>query len=146
MLTMPFSWVFRWLMLKFGVMWIRQSIGLNEVSPWKRSTETEKFCLKNAWRPRPKNSALSGRCAAHVAGHGQLAHVEQGIAFSKDHQKIVLSEDGIVALEHVLSIGVVDRALFKSRIFGKADAPAVLSWNFVRALSARAVSIREAPA
>ena len=66
-----------------------------------------------------------GALAADVAWDRQLAHVEEGVALGGDQQEIVLAKNGIVALQHILAIGIVDCALFEPGVFRKADAPAI---------------------
>src|SRR5882672_6203998 len=67
---MPSSRTFRLLRLTSGVMRMRQSMGLKEASPWKRSKLTRKVWSRKACSPRPKNSELPGCEVLTLLGEG----------------------------------------------------------------------------
>src|SRR6266404_4479748 len=66
-----------------------------------------------------------GPLSRNVAGHRDALSIYQRLALSSHHEEVVLAKQRVVALEHVLPIWVVNRALGVARVVRIPDAPAV---------------------
>ncbi len=92
-----------------------------------------KFWLTRYWVPSPKKARELASRELVPEGDGELAGFEEGVAAGGEVEEDILADDGVVAFEDVLLVGVelawgvVESAFFgvEAVVGGHADAPAV---------------------